>query len=416
MQIGDFAMKFQKTIAILSFIIALLISSVACGFTFETAPVFTPEVEVVLPTQEVEETVAVQLIELTTPLQQPTAAAEPIITTSEEAILVEMYRRINPAVVSVLTYDLQKNIVVSSGQGSGFLYDTNGHIVTNSHVVHGADQVEVLFSNGLSVKGKVIGQDLNSDLAVIKVENVPADAQPIPLGHIEDVAVGQTVVALGNPFGLDGTLTKGIVSALGRTIPALTTFSIPQAIQTDAPINPGNSGGPLLNLKGEVIGVNAQIETRGNSRSNSGVGFAIPVSIISRVVPELITNGKFEWSWLGVVGGNLNSTTREAMGLSVERGAYISEVVNGGPAQLAGLHGSTREINYDSRIIEIGGDVIVGINGVEVSTFEDILIYIALNTIPGQQVDLTIVRDGKTQNVPLTLQPRPPGSSEFVHP
>jgi len=409
-------MRYHRIITILFFATALIISTIACGFTFETAPVFTPEINLIQPTHKVDETAAAQNVALATPLQQSTTIAQPIITTGEEAILVDLYRRINPAVVNVLTYIMQGNIIVSSGQGSGFLYDSNGHIVTNSHVVHGADQVEVVFEDGLSVRGKVIGEDLNSDLAVIEVQNVSADAQPIPLGRMEDVAVGQTVVALGNPFGLGGTLTKGIVSALGRTIPALTTFSIPQAIQTDAPINPGNSGGPLLNLNGEVIGVNAQIETNGNSRSNSGVGFAIPVSIISRVVPELITNGKYEWSWLGVIGGNLDSTTREAMDLSVERGAYISEVVNGGPAQLAGLRGSTRQINYDNRIIEIGGDVIVAIDDVKVETFEDILIYTALNTKPGQQVDLTIMRNGKTQNLTLTLQPRPPGSSEFVHP
>lgn len=390
----------------------LIFSTIACGLSVNA----TPETNENLPTRNAQEPVITQNVEPAIPLMQPTIVSQPLLTTSEEAILVDMYRRINPSVVNIITYANQGNAIVSSGQGSGFLYDADGHIVTNSHVVHGSDQLEVQFADGLSVSARIIGEDLNSDLAVIKVEDYPADAQPLPLGRIEEIAVGQTAVALGNPFGLGGTLTKGIISALGRTIPALTPFSIPQAIQTDAPINPGNSGGPLLNLKGEVIGVNAQIETGGTSRSNSGVGFAIPVSIVSRVVPELITNGEYLWSWLGVVGGNLDATARKAMDLSVERGAYISEVVNGGPAQQAGIRGSSRQITLDDRMVEIGGDVIIGIDGVEVSTFEDILIYIALNTRPGQNVDLTIIRNGDTQNVTLTLQPRPTDTIEFNQP
>lgn len=406
-------MRLRKSLTLLIIIFVLMISSIACGFSLGKTVTTPSEIRKNQPTSEIHEPVITQNVEFVAPLAQPTVISNPLLTTNEEAILVDMYRRINPAIVNVITYSRQGNYVTSNGQGSGFLYDTNGHIITNSHVVHGSDQLEVLFSNGMSENASIIGEDLNSDLAVIKVENYPTEAQPLPLGHIEEVAVGQTVVALGNPFGLDGTLTKGIISALGRTIPALTSFSIPQAIQTDAPINPGNSGGPLLNLKGEVIGVNAQIETGGNSRSNSGVGFAIPVSIVSRVIPELIANGKFNWSWLGVVGGNLNSTVRKAMDLNVERGAYVSEVISGGPAQQAGIRGSTRQVALDNRIVEVGGDVIIGIDGVEVGTFEDILIYIALNTRPGQQVNLTIIRNGKTQNITLTLQPRPTGSIEL---
>lgn len=406
-------MRLNKSLTLIIIVLMLVLTSIACGFSLGTSVVAPVEINRIQPTSAIREPATTQNVEFSPPLAQPTVASAPLLTTNEEAILVDLYRRVNPSVVNVITYSKQGNYIVSSGQGSGFLYDANGHIVTNSHVVHGSDQIEVLFSNGLSEDARLVGEDLNSDLAVIKVENYPAEAQPLTLGHIEEVAVGQTVVALGNPFGLDGTLTKGIISALGRTIPALTPFSIPQSIQTDAPINPGNSGGPLLNLKGEVIGVNAQIETGGNSRSNSGVGFAIPVSIVARVIPELITNGKFSWSWLGIAGGNLNSTVRKAMDLNVERGAYVSEVVAGGPAQQAGIRGSTRQVTLDNRIVEIGGDVIIGIDGIEVGTFEDILIYIALNTQPGQQVDLTIIRNGKTQNVTLTLQPRPTGSVEF---
>jgi S1-C subfamily serine protease len=242
---------------------------------------------------------------------------------------------------------------------------------------------------------------------------LPGDVQPLPLGDIGEVAVGQTVIAIGNPFGLGGTLTRGIVSALGRSIPALTAFSIPQAIQTDAPINPGNSGGPLLNLRGQVVGVNAQIETSDGSRVNSGVGFAIPVSIVERVVPSLIQNGKYEWGWLGVVGGTINPTMIEAMKLPVQKGAYISQVVNNGPAERAGLLGSRDEVVVEGRRTEIGGDIIVAIDGQPVSSFEDILIHIALNTRPGQKVVLSIIRDGEAQDITVTLEPRPSGTREF---
>ena len=181
----------------------------------------------------------------------------------------------------------------------------------------------------------------------------------------------------------------------------------PQAIQTDAPINPGNSGGPLLNLYGEVIGVNAQIETDGTSRTNSGIGYAIPVSIVQRVAPELIANGEFVWGWLGVRGGNVTPTQVKAMDLSVNKGAYISEVIDNGPSDKAGLRGSRQQTTIDGRIAEIGGDIIIAVEGQPVSSFDDILIYIALNTSPGQTIELTILRDNQTQQIQVTLEPRP---------
>jgi len=248
---------------------------------------------------------------------------------------------------------------------------------------------------------------LNSDLAVIKVDQLPDGVVPLSLGEMDELAVGQTVYAIGNPFGLEGTLTQGIISALGRTIPALTPFSIPQSIQTDAAINPGNSGGPLLNLEGEVIGVNAQIETDGTSRSNSGVGFAIPVSIVERVVPALIQDGRFEWSWLGVQGGNLTPVLAEAIGLSGARGAYIAGVAAGGPAEKAGLEGATEEIVVDGRLLFTGGDVITKIDDQNVNSFDDLLIYVALQSEPGQEVELTILRDGAPQEIMLVLDERP---------
>lgn len=384
-----------KLIALLS-ILALL--ALACGFSAPAAPApSNPELPSALnSTPKVANPTPVVL--------QPAA---PIVASSDDELLVQLYQRANPAVVNILTYSRVGDLLDPSGQGSGFLFDNLGHIVTNSHVVHGADAVEVVFFDNLVEEAQVIGEDLHSDLAVIKIPTLPEGISPLPLGDIRNVAVGQTVIAIGNPFGLGGTLTRGVVSALGRSIPGLASFSIPQAIQTDAPINPGNSGGPLLNLRGEVVGVNAQIETGDGSRVNSGVGFAIPVSIVSRVVPELIQNGKFEWGWMGVSGGSVTPALAEAMSLPVKKGAYVSQVINGSPAAAAGLLGAYRQSTYQGHALEIGGDVIIAIDGQPVSSFDDILLYIALNARPGQTVSLTILRDGQQQNIDLVLGARP---------
>jgi serine protease Do len=329
--------------------------------------------------------------------------------TNEEAVLVNLYSQANPSVVSVLVYYSNPEVVgADSSQGSGFVYDSEGDIITNAHVVQGADRVEVVFSNSHTYEAKIVGKDLYSDLAVIKVDSLPEGVVPLALANMDDVAVGQTVVAIGNPFGLGGTMTRGIISAMGRAIPALAdSFSIPEAIQTDAPINPGNSGGPLLNLQGEVVGVNAQIQTSDGSRSNSGVGFAIPVSIINRVVPDLVKDGKHSWAWLGVRGGSVTPTLVKAMKLPIDSGAYVSEIISGGAADKAGLKGSDDQVKTDTTSIEVGGDVITAIDGQPVTVFEDILVYIALHTSPGQKVTLTVLRNGKYQDFTLILQERP---------
>jgi 2-alkenal reductase len=328
------------------------------------------------------------------------------LVTDEDQVLIDMYSRLNPSVVNITVYLSQDGLLDSFAQGSGFVYDDQGHILTNAHVVHGIDDVEVTFSDGLIREATIVGEDLHSDLAVIKVD-LPDGVSAIPLGVMDELAVGQTVVAIGNPFGLEGTLTRGIISALGRTIPALTIYSIPQAIQTDAAINPGNSGGPLLNLYGEVVGVNAQIETLGTSDSNIGVGFAIPVSIIRRVVPALIEAGHFDWPWLGVSGYTVNPPLVKAMDLPVEQGAYVSSLTEGGPALAAGLQATTETITQDGRQVEVGGDVITAIDGQTVKTFDDILVYLSLQTTPDQEITLTVLRDGKYQDVTLQLGTRP---------
>jgi S1-C subfamily serine protease len=336
-----------------------------------------------------------------------TLLALPPALLDEEDVLIQLYKAINPAVVNITTYVQHSGEELRFVQGTGFVYDLAGDIITNAHVVQGADEIEVTFSDGTIRPADLVGLDLHSDLAVVNVVSLPSEVYPIPLGNLDEVEVGQTVVAIGNPFGLEGTLTRGIVSAIGRSIPTVTSFSIPLAIQTDAPINPGNSGGPLLNLKGEVIGVNAQIETDGTSSTNSGVGFAIPVSIVQRVVPELIMNNHYDWPWLGVRGGNLNPTVAKAMNLPIEKGAYLSEIVTGGPAEKASLQGIDEVVSLDGRSVGVGGDVITAIDGQPLNSFDEMLIYIAMNTSPGQEVTLTILRDGQYKDVVIILEPRP---------
>jgi len=379
--------------------VALLLPLIAlsCG-------IFTPRSTQVQPTPRVE---VIAPVETVTVERQVT-----VVQSEEDSALVDLYAQVNPAVVNITVYQTQQGTLLPLGQGSGFVFDTDGNIVTNAHVVHGAEQLEVTFEDSSVRTAELVGEDLNSDLAVIKIEDLPEGVQPLTLGDMENLAVGQSVVAIGNPFGLDGTLTRGIISALGRSIPALTIFTIPQAIQTDAAINPGNSGGPLLNLSGEVIGVNAQIETGGTTDTNLGIGFAIPVSIVRLVVPDLIEKGEHNWAWLGVRGGSLNPFLIKAMDLPVDKGAYLADVLNNGPSDKAGLRGANREAEVDGRTLEIGGDVITGIDGQPVNSFDDLLIYVALQTQPGQQVTLNILRDGEPQEVQVTLEERPANLDE----
>jgi serine protease Do len=297
-----------------------------------------------------------------------------------------------------------------SALGSGFVWDQNGHIVTNNHVVSGADKIEVTFSDGTTVPATLVGADPDSDLAVLKVDVSADKLHPVQMADSKSIQVGQLAIAIGNPFGLEGSMTTGIVSAVGRSLLADETsaqsYTIPDIIQTDAPINPGNSGGILINAQGQVLGVTSAIESP--VRANSGVGFAIPSAIVNNVVPALIKDGKYVHSWLGISGTSLTPDLAKAMDLDLsQRGALVEEVLPNSPAEKAGLHASNNQATIDGQVVNVGGDVITAIDNQPVLQMDDLIAYLAGNTKVDQKVNLTILRDGKQQNVDVTLAARP---------
>jgi 2-alkenal reductase len=319
--------------------------------------------------------------------------------------LTGLYDQLNPGVVNVQVFVADG--LGGQGAGSGFILDEAGHIVTNNHVVAQADTVTIIFYNGLESEAEIVGTDDDSDLAVLRADQLADGAHPLVLGDSDQVRAGEWVIAIGNPFSLGGSITLGIVSAVGRSIPSgATPFSIPQAIQTDAAINPGNSGGPLLNLDGEVIGVNAQIRTGNGVAANSGVGFAVPVNVVRQVVPVLIEQGQYEWAWLGVQGAvGVNLLLMQANELDSQQGVYIHNVVPGGPAEQAGLQGSSGIVPLSGLDVPTGGDVIVAVDGEPLDGLDTLLNEIAMRN-PGDEMDLTILRDGEQQELTVTLEAR----------
>ncbi len=346
-------------------------------------------------------------------------------------LLADLYERVNPAVVNI---QVAQSVSLGGqipedhpdlpdfpelpddqfqfGQGSGFVWDAQGHIVTNYHVVDQAERVNVTFSDGLTLEAEIIGTDPDSDLAVIRVEPLPENIEPLDLAQSRDLRVGESVIAIGNPFGLEGTMTTGIVSALGRSLPSQartadgSRFNIPNIIQTDAAINPGNSGGPLLDYTGRVIGVNTAIESP--VRQFSGVGYAVPSDIIAKIVPALIEDGRYPHPWLGLAGRTLTPGIREAMDLEpTQTGILVISVAEDGPSDKSGLTGSDEEVRIDGFPTLVGGDIIVAIDGQEIREFDDLLSYLVENTVVGQDITLTVLRDGETLELEATLGERP---------
>ncbi|GAB4574656.1 MAG: trypsin-like peptidase domain-containing protein [Anaerolineae bacterium] len=335
-------------------------------------------------------------------------AQNSVTLTELETRLVDIYNHANDSVVSIQVIEED-----GFGQGSGFVFDSDGYIVTNNHVAGDAVDITVIFSEGTRVEAELVGADPDSDLAVIKVD--PAETpplQPLPLGDSDALQVGQMVVAIGNPFGLSGTMTSGIVSALGRSLPANSmtmdgsSFTTPDIIQTDAAINPGNSGGPLLNLAGEVIGVNTAI--RSSTNTNSGIGFAVPARIVGRVVLELIRTGTFQHPYVGIAGRTLDPITAELMGLDRSlRGILVASVSPDSPAEAAGFQGNNREVEYEGQPVSVGGDIILSVNGQPLPEFDDLVHFLSAETTVGQTITFEVLRDGDVIELPLTLAPRP---------
>ncbi len=296
-------------------------------------------------------------------------------------------------------------------QGSGFVWDGEGHIVTNYHVIENAEELVVYFSDSTQAKATVVGSDPHSDLAVIKLEEGDWTAHSVDLGDSSEVRPGQLALAIGAPFGQEFTMTSGIISAVGRLITTRSQFSIPEVIQTDAAINPGNSGGPLLDRQGRVIGINTHIIS--NTGNYSGVGMAVPINIASRVVPSLIADGEFNYSWLGVRISTVDSVYAEISGLPADtRGALIVAVVEDGPADKAGLRGSNSSRTVDGRDYALGGDIVIAAGETQITKTKDLIAYLTYYSSPGDAVTFTVLRDGQQETIEVTLGERPKPESE----
>ncbi|MDQ7028829.1 MAG: trypsin-like peptidase domain-containing protein [Ardenticatenia bacterium] len=339
--------------------------------------------------------------------ERPMLPDELEIARALSRVVNNVAERVSPSVVNI-SVEVEDDLLGGFGQGSGFVIDKAGYIVTNNHVVEGATSIVVRFQDGTEVPAEVVGADQDSDLAVIQVDVDPDKLVPVELGDSTSLQVGDWVIAIGNPFGFEGSVTLGIVSAKGRAVrsPGQRPFSLPNLIQTDAAINPGNSGGPLVDMEGRVVGVNTLIFSQ-TPQANSGVGFAIPVETVKRVIPVLIEEGEFEHPFIGISGIELSPSFAEELGIDVDTGVLVIEVFEGSGADKAGLRAGTREATLpNGETVPVDGDIIVAIDGRDVRTFEDLVNY--LDTLQvGDTITLTIVRDGETMDVEVTLGPRP---------
>lgn len=385
-------MQAKRTRSFVAVISVLVLAALACG------TIRLPDASQAL------QNFSEQVQEQVENMQLPQIQSNPQIQVSSDMLsqqeaLVSLYEAVSPGVVSIAVAAQQ-----GSGQGSGFVYDVQGHIVTNFHVVENAQYIEVTFPSGFQAIGKVIGEDRDSDLAVLKIEAPASELTPLVIGDSDTLHVGQYVVAIGNPFGLSGSMSLGVISSKGRSLESLNFapdsnqyFSAGDILQTDAAINPGNSGGPLLNLYGEVIGVNRAIRSFSFNDSgdalNSGVGFAISSNIVKRVVPSLIATGHYEYPYLGLSStSNLSLAAARELGLEDTNGALVANVVAGGPSDKAGLR---------------QGDMIVAINGRHVKNFDELISYLFSHASPGDVVQLDVLREGQPQQIELTLGARP---------
>jgi serine protease Do len=421
-------MKTRKTFYSIGILVVLsLLALSGCGPIGQYIVENVPSLTGVAAAQEAPQVESPAVTTINTDSAPVTTFDQGTVLSELQAALNGIYEAVNPSVVSVQVTQKVSAMTqqmpfygmtpqtpedqYQQGAGSGFVWDTQGHIVTNYHVVENADKVRVLFPDGTNVLAEVVGTDPDSDLAVLKVD-VPAEQlHPVTLADSEQVRVGQLAVAIGNPFALGNTMTVGFISAIGRSLPAQSTstsgtsYTIPDIIQTDAPINPGNSGGVLVNEKGEVVGVPSAIISP--VEASVGIGFAIPSAIVEKVVPALIGEGDYTHAWLGISGTTLAPDVAQAMNLDEnQRGALVISVQEDSPASKAGLHGSDGEITVDGQSLPTGGDVIIAFAGDTVDTFDDLVASLARFSA-GETVTLTVIRNGAERDIEVTLGERP---------
>ncbi|MDZ4767067.1 MAG: trypsin-like peptidase domain-containing protein [Chloroflexota bacterium] len=403
---------------------ALLVALAACSL--QSAPPTMPLAVPSTPVAALNVAFAAQVI-------TPTAVSQALIDAAdaEYTLLTNLYARLSPSVVNLdVQLDTPHPGIGDRVSGSGFVYDMDGHIVTNAHVVDGAREVQVTFADGYVAAAEVVGADSYSDLAVVRVDagqdRVRERLSALIIGDSDAVRVGERAIAIGNPFGLNSSMTVGIVSGLGRQLPsaelidnAIGGFRNPAIIQVDTDINPGNSGGPLFNSRGEVIGVNTAI--RSESGVFAGVGFAVPSRTVERVVPELIAAGRVDYAWIGISAPSADdgfgvAGLAEALNLPVDNGVLIASITPGSPAALAGLQGGTAETFVRGERICTGGDIIVAVDGRYVHTMDELVAHLVVNTRPGQTVNLLVVRGGETFDLPVVLTARPSDEAAVATP
>ncbi|MEK9681726.1 MAG: trypsin-like peptidase domain-containing protein [Nitrosopumilus sp.] len=333
----------------------------------------------------------------------PSTVGETTPLYSKSLSLIEIFEKSEPGVVRV---NIQRGEVSETGGvGSGFVFDKQGHIITNEHVIDDAQKVVITFLDGRSYNAEIVGTDEFTDLAVIKVNADLALLNPLTIGDSSNLKVGEQIAAIGNPFGLSGSMTSGIVSQLGRLLPSGSGYSIPDVIQTDAAINPGNSGGPLLNMRGEIVGINTAIQSA--TGEFTGVGFAIPSQTVAKIVPTLIEDGEYKHPWIGISGRDIDPDLAKVLELQDAVGFLVVTVIENSPASKAGLIGSDKTIDVDGVNYPMGGDIILSVDGIEVRKIDDILIHLQRAKSVGDEMVLEVLRDGRTTNIAIILQERP---------
>ncbi|MFB5614909.1 MAG: S1C family serine protease, partial [Candidatus Nitrosomaritimum yanchengensis] len=325
---------------------------------------------------------------------------------SKELSLIEIFENSEAGVVRV-NVQRSSEEQIPAGVGSGFVFDNKGHIITNAHVVDGATKIVITFLDGREYNAEIVGVDTFTDIAVVKVNADLSLLHPLTLGDSSSLKVGEPIAAIGNPFGLSGSMTSGIVSQLGRLLPSGSGYSIPDVIQTDAAINPGNSGGPLINMRGSVVGINTAIQSA--TGEFTGVGFAVPSQTIAKIVPNLIKDGEYKHPWIGISGRDIDPDLAKVLNLKDAVGFLVVTVVPDSPAEKAGLRGSEKVVEVEGVEYTIGGDIILSVDGKEVRKISDILIHLQRAKAVGDDLVLEILRDGRTSNFTLTLGERPNG-------